>query len=504
MEHYDVAIIGAGFGGLACALTLAQRGQKVVLFERLTYPGGCASTFVRRGYRFESGATLFCGFHRQQLFHRWIESFGLDVVFQPLDPILTLRSEEFTLDVPSERERLVDEFCALPGAPKKRLRDFFDWQRTIADALWDCFADPDLLPPLGVRNLARHFLRAPRYLRLARLVGTPLGEVLRRHQLWDYLPFRTYANALCQITVQTDANSAEAPFALGAMDYFFRGTGHIHGGIGVLARALSEQITVLGGNVKFAEPVWRLIDTDRGWEIETRRDKYSARQVVANTLPANLADLLGKPVDDISRLSHLHEQVTRGWGAAMLYLGVDASKISNPCAHHLQLIDSTNKPLREGNHIFCSVSGADEPDRSPSGERTATVSTHVDMGRLWTKNPREQAEYVAAVQHRMRRTLERRAPDLWEAVCFEMTASPRTFERFTNRRRGYVGGIPRTAGLHNYRHLSPYEVHDGLYLVGDTVFPGQSVLAVALGGVRVAEAIAPAKSSHRIRHHAAT
>ena len=56
---YDTVVVGAGFGGLATALELTQRGARVALCESLNYPGGCASTFRRHGYSFESGATLF-------------------------------------------------------------------------------------------------------------------------------------------------------------------------------------------------------------------------------------------------------------------------------------------------------------------------------------------------------------------------------------------------------------------------------------------------------------
>ena len=52
MRNADVAVVGAGFGGLATALRLAELGANVVLCETLRYPGGCASTFSRSGYQF--------------------------------------------------------------------------------------------------------------------------------------------------------------------------------------------------------------------------------------------------------------------------------------------------------------------------------------------------------------------------------------------------------------------------------------------------------------------
>jgi phytoene dehydrogenase-like protein len=74
-----------------------------------------------------------------------------------------------------------------------------------------------------------------------------------------------------------------------------------------------------------------------------------------------------------------------------------------------------------------------------------------------------------------------------EGVESTMTGSPRTFERFTQRPLGYVGGIPRRKGLHNYLDVGVFTVEDGLYLVGDSVFPGQSTLATTVGGVRAAD-----------------
>ena len=89
----------------------------------------------------------------------------------------------------------------------------------------------------------------------------------------------------------------------------------------------------------------------------------------------------------------------------------------------------------------------------------------------------------------MREGLSRLAPEWMADVRHALTASPRTFARFTQREGGAVGGVPRRAGLHHYRTLSPKPVQEGLWLVGDSVFPGQSTLATALGGVRTAAAI---------------
>src|SRR3954470_2720574 len=90
----DAVVIGAGFGGLGAALTLAERGARVAIVETLTYPGGCASTFRRNGYRFESGATLFSGLAKGQLFGDWIARHRLEVPIDWLDPLVELRTPD--------------------------------------------------------------------------------------------------------------------------------------------------------------------------------------------------------------------------------------------------------------------------------------------------------------------------------------------------------------------------------------------------------------------------
>jgi phytoene dehydrogenase-like protein len=89
----------------------------------------------------------------------------------------------------------------------------------------------------------------------------------------------------------------------------------------------------------------------------------------------------------------------------------------------------------------------------------------------------------------MKRTIEARAPEWFAGIEYEMSASPRTFARFVGRPSGTVGGLPRRVGLSNYASMGPSQVLDGVWLVGDSVFPGQSALATAIGGVRTALAV---------------
>lgn len=480
MIQLDALVVGAGFGGLGAALALAEAGATVRLCEALTYPGGCASTFDRRGYRFEAGATLSAGLAPDQPLRTWLGRHGVTVNVSPLDPVLELRSPALTLTVPRDREAFVDRFCSLPDAPSTKLRAFFDHQGAIAKTLWELFDAPHLLPPLGWSSLATHLGRSARYLPLLTVLGRPLSALVARYGLQDFAPLTTWLDAICQITVQCRHHQAEASFAIAAIDYFFHGAGHVHGGLGALAQGFVRAIEHAGGEVRFADRVRQITPDGTGYRVQTRSGEVRAGRVFANVLPQGLQGLIDGA---LPRLSGRGERVEAGWSACMLYLGLDRACPLPNHAQHFEIVQRPGEPLEHGNHTLVSVAPADDPDRAPDGQRVATVSTHIDPAVLAGDDP---GAVIDAVHQRMREGLRAHLPEVAEHIAFEMTASPRTFKRFTRREGGLVGGVPRRVGLSQYLDIFPRAVRQNLYLVGDSVLLGQSVLATTLGGQRTA------------------
>ena len=58
----DVIVIGGGLAGLCCGALLSHCGIDVTVLESHDVAGGCAHTWTRRGYHFESGPSLYSGF----------------------------------------------------------------------------------------------------------------------------------------------------------------------------------------------------------------------------------------------------------------------------------------------------------------------------------------------------------------------------------------------------------------------------------------------------------
>ena len=182
----------------------------------------------------------------------------------------------------------------------------------------------------------------------------PLFALLKKYKLDHFEPFVHYCNALCQITIQTDIYNAETTFALCTMDYIFRGTGHVKGGIGTLAKAMVRQIQQLGGEVQMSSRIKAIQKEKHFWLVQTRNQQLKTRSIIANILPASLHTLTQQTLPKRER--QIQTKVESGWGAVMLYLVIKNHHSLPQSAHHIQCVLDPKKTLEQGNHIFCSIS----------------------------------------------------------------------------------------------------------------------------------------------------
>jgi phytoene dehydrogenase-like protein len=122
--------------------------------------------------------------------------------------------------------------------------------------------------------------------------------------------------------------------------------------------------------------------------------------------------------------------------------------------------------------------------------RAATLSTHTAIA-PW-RLLRDAGQREAYLQRRRRYVGQlldaagRAIPGIREAVQLWLPGTPLTFEYYTRRPQGMVGGFPQTS---LFAARGPQTGIANLWLVGDSVFPGQSTAGVTVGAMRVAAAV---------------
>jgi phytoene desaturase len=113
-----VVIVGAGLGGLACALHLAGTGRDITILERASEPGGRTGRLSLDGYQFDSGATVLT---MPDLIAEALGAVGEELTdwlrLTPLDPAYRAWFPDGSqLDVIADPVRMAAEITRLCGA----------------------------------------------------------------------------------------------------------------------------------------------------------------------------------------------------------------------------------------------------------------------------------------------------------------------------------------------------------------------------------------------------
>jgi C-3',4' desaturase CrtD len=485
-----IVVIGAGVGGLSAAALLAKAGLNVTVLEAHVYPGGCAGTFFHQGYRFDAGATLAGGFYPGGPMDLVAQTAGIDLwPAHPSDPAMAVHLPDGETVIRWGDEQRWDEVRRAFGSQGVT---FFNWQERTADALWDLALRLPSWPPQTpgeVARLVRHgagWLAADLSRRLNPGLALDAVRPVAAHLRNAPAALRLFVDAQLLIAAQTASAHANALYGASALDLPRRGVVHLAGGIGAIARTLAQAVQHNGGVVRYRQEATRVIvEQGRTVAVETKRGGiFPADLVIVNLPPWNIARLLGEAAP--CKLRRLPPQPADGWGAFMVYVGLDATAVPAEMLLHHQVVVA--EPLGEGNSVFLSLSPAWDEARAPAGRRALTLSTHTVLEPWWRLFENDRAGYEArkdAYTARMLAAAERALPGLREAARLVMPGTPVSFQRFTRRAWGWVGGFPQT---NLFRAWGP-RLAPNLWMVGDSIFPGQSTAAVALGGLRVGSAV---------------
>ncbi|MFW5748256.1 MAG: phytoene desaturase family protein [Chloroflexota bacterium] len=483
-----IIVIGAGVGGLTAAALLQQAGYDVTVLEAQTYPGGCASTYVHKGFRFESGATVVGGFQPGGPHAIIGDVLGIEWPVRPHDPAWVTHLPDRSVALTADN---TDVLARFPNTER-----FWQQQSRIADLAWKLSGEGLPWPPRTPAELARlstiGLKYFPRDLRLIPFAFSSVYDWLRWHGLHKDAAFVRFLDAQLLISAQTTTRHVNALYGATALDLARQGVYHVERGIGGIAQSLVDKLEALGGQMMYRQRVERIVvKNGRVTGVEARKGRRAksttfipAEFVIANMTPWDVNDLLGE-----ASTSSLQAEVARrqpGWGAFVLHMGVQADAVPPDFPDHHQVIETMDGPLGETRSVFMSLSPVWDDTRAPAGQRAVTVTTHTHVGQWWDLLRRGEAAYYARKDDYMQRIInqiERVIPGFKDKLTLVLPGTPVTYNFYTDRHLGMVGGFPQTS---LFRMRGPRTGLPNLRLVGDSIFPGQSTAGVSLGALRVA------------------
>ncbi len=178
-----------------------------------------------------------------------------------------------------------------------------------------------------------------------------------------------------------------------------------------------------------------------------------------------------------------------------LHLGIDAAGLPPSLeAHHISIEDWTKGVTAPQNLVLVSIASIFDPSLAPPGCHVIHAYTPAtEPYSLWKDVDPKCEAYKALKAERSEvlwRAVEKAIPDVRRRVKVQMTGTPRTHARYLRRANGTYGG---TGWLGDESQALPTAETPlpGLLCVGDSMFPGPGVPAVAASGMAAAHALVP-------------
>lgn len=509
LANTDFLIIGAGAAGTAAAKCFAAAGlaARVSLFEQHSEPGGSAGYFSRGQPKrsHDAGATQLIECKPGQL-QRILFDLApaqgqqeAEQIFEKIPAIIqhwsgsnrkvSLRDdgrvEWMGADQPSEQER--EEIA--------KLEKFLAACANEAEWMWNLLARIPRFPLQTLSDFLRAFsvfLRVPWNKKLIFPIVFILSceQKMRMHGIrrkriaWD---------VLSGLLIDTTQNSpGKSPWLAAAMGVSIlrRGIFRCRAGMRSYFRPMIASFTQRGGQYFPNEKLTRIQSTNEGFRLTLVNQRNGAEQIIETSgqvlLNQTIWDIVESlvPMDDTIRKTRVFRRWVKtsksesGWGAFALYATVEDNPKWPDSPFFHQIFASGDTPDELQSSLYVSIPGRDDP-ANPVGHRILTATIHVNAASALTEDSR--GLWTSLLVQRIENNLGCKLSNI-------ESATPKTFERYISRRQGRVGGFPlRFSNFMFFANPSqlnhPSQKNCRLLLMGDTVFPGQGVVACSVSGI---------------------
>jgi len=494
-DRYDVAVVGAGIGGLTAAALLAKRGLRTLVIEQHYLPGGACTSMRRRDITFDVGVAMMFGFGEKGFNpHRFI----MNEIEEEIDVIpheclyrMNLMGRDLTFW--RDFERFFRELVALFPHQETELRRLYDYFYRIYEDM--ILQNEIVVPPteMPFKETLGNFLKNPRgMLRVLPLFFKNTESIVKRFvtdpEVLAFFNMLTCTYCYCDAR-ETPAMLSGALFC----DNHEGGAYYPAGSPQMLSNKLEKAIEKHGGQMLYRRLVDEILIRDgkaRGVRLADGTE-IRADRVVANATVWNLYGGLVRPRHiRAKRLEWARRQVPT-FGSLLLYLGVDAEAIPPDTPPILMFVEDMHNIT--GHDITVYISSLDDPSLCPPGMHSVTV---VQPSMVRWPRPSDPAyrseEYQQLKQSEADKLLdqvEKHFPGLRRHIRVMEVGTPSTIERFTRKNWGAVGGPKMMMGQEMLHRLKARSEWKNLYLCGDSTVMGIGIPATSISGVGAANMV---------------
>ncbi|MEN8190105.1 MAG: NAD(P)/FAD-dependent oxidoreductase [Thermodesulfobacteriota bacterium] len=446
-----VIVIGGGIGGLSSAVRLAQRGEKVYLFEKEPRVGGYAISFRRKATAFDLALHVVpCGGAGQQ-FAAMVEDLGLDgVEFIRLAQGFEARFGDFSFTMANDYDAL---FASLESrfpqevAGLRSFRKDLESHAPVYEALFDHTvsrwrAVPPFLPKI------------PSFLKRSSLSS--------RDYLQRYFDDERLIAVLFQPALFMGIPMDEFPTVNFLMMFYLlvkKGMYTIRGGGQALTDRLTSRFIELGGSLQTRQLVTRILVKDGRAEGVMTEDgkRWSAKGVLsAINLPDTVHRLVGRANFPKSYLENLD-----GLQPSISVIALNVGLATNPkelgIKNHIAIhfpdadIDSWIKKQRSSSRMdgfSVTAHTNSDPEFSEGGLYPVSIVGGTDpsawMGMAEDEYRLAKSDLCESLISR----LDGLYPGFRDSVAVTDLATPRSMHRYTANPMGAIMGLNCSCGLH--------------------------------------------------------
>jgi phytoene desaturase len=475
-----VGIIGAGPGGLTCAMLLSHKGFDVTVLEKEDEVGGRSAPINLGDFKFDTGPTFLMMKHVLDEVFESCDRKSIDYLqFRLLDPMYQLSFHDLSIKISSDKEKMSAELNRVFPGNERGLEKFYSrerkrYRKIIQNLYKDYSSIASILSPKLVAALPTFFFGGS--------IFDNLGNYFNEEKLRVCFTFQS--KYLGMSPWECPAAFTMIPF----VEHEF-GIYHVIGGLNQISKAMVRVVEEENGGVITGKAVEKIVASDKkvtGVQLEDGKRMNFDKIIVNADFGYAMTNLFDSEIKKYS--PEKLEKKKFSCSTFMLYLGIDR-KYSAP-HHNIVLAENYRQnieDIQEGRlsedfSFYVQNASITDETLAPKGKSTVYILVPVPNNRGnidWDNNKKGFKEKVL-------NNVEERTQmkDIRDHVEVEKTITPKQWEQDYNV---YIGSTFNLA--HNLSQMLYFRPHNrcgelkNLYLVGGGTHPGSGLPTIYISGI---------------------